>query len=80
MLTIGLGLFGESPWRVARAARGCQNCPLSYYSETARPIVTKFGVLRDKAAMHVTQVMGVVHLHVRTCARADVPPFPHIVN
>ena len=38
-------------------------------------IVTKFGVFRDQAAMHITQVMGGVHLHVRTCARADVPPF-----
>ena len=25
--------------------------------------------------MHTTQVMGVVHLHVRTCAHVDVPLF-----
>ena len=25
--------------------------------------------------MHITQVMVGVHLHVRTCARADVPLF-----
>ena len=25
--------------------------------------------------MHITQVMDGVHLHVRACARADVPPF-----
>ena len=25
--------------------------------------------------MHITQVLGGVHLHVRTRARADVPPF-----
>ena len=25
--------------------------------------------------MHIKQVMGGVHLHVRTCARADVPLF-----
>ena len=25
--------------------------------------------------MHITQVMGLVHLHVRTSALADVPPF-----
>ena len=25
--------------------------------------------------MHIKQVMGGVHLHVRTCARADVPVF-----
>ena len=30
--------------------------------------------------MHITQVMGGVHLHVRTCARADVPPFPYLGN
>ena len=33
----------------------------------ARPIVIKFGVLRDQAAMHITQVMGGLHLHLRTC-------------
>ena len=30
--------------------------------------------------MHITQVMGGVHLHVRTCACADVPPFLYIGN
>ena len=30
--------------------------------------------------MHITQVMGGVHLHVRTCARADVPPFLYLGN
>ena len=25
--------------------------------------------------MHITQVMGGMHLHVRTCARAGVPHF-----
>ena len=25
--------------------------------------------------MHITQLMGVVYLHLRTCARADVPHF-----
>ena len=38
------------------------------------PMVTKFGVcLRlETRPMHITQVMGGVHLRVRTCARADV--------
>ena len=35
-------------------------------------------VLRDQAAMYSTQFMGGVHLHVHTCARADVPPFPYL--
>ena len=30
--------------------------------------------------MHITQVMGGVHLYVRTGARADVPPFPYLGN
>ena len=30
--------------------------------------------------MHITQVMGGVHLHMRTCARADVPPFLYLGN
>ena len=30
--------------------------------------------------MRITQVVGGVHLHVRTCARADVPPFPYLGN
>ena len=30
--------------------------------------------------MRITQVVGGVHLHVRTCARADVPPFPYVGN
>ena len=37
-------------------------------------------VFRDQAAMHITQVMGGVHLHVRTLARADVPLFPNLGN
>ena len=32
-------------------------------------------VFRDQAAMHIKQFIGGEHLHVRTCARADVPPF-----
>ena len=39
------------------------------------PVVTKFGLCLDQAAMHITQVMGGVHLHVHTCARADVHLF-----
>ena len=59
-------------WRVHRES--CQKWPLSYNSGMAWPIVTKFGVPRhrDQAAMHITQVMGGVHLHVCTCPRADV--------
>ena len=30
--------------------------------------------------MHITHVMSGVHLHVRTCASADVPPFPYLGN
>ena len=30
--------------------------------------------------MHVTQVIGGVHLHMHVCARADVPPFPYFGN
>ena len=30
--------------------------------------------------MHVKQVIGGIHLQVRTCARADVPPFPYLGN
>ena len=37
--------------------------------------MTKFGVFRDQAAMHTTQIMGRVHMYVRTCARADVSLF-----
>ena len=37
-------------------------------------------VFRDQAAMHITQVRGGMHLHVRACARADVPPFPYLGN
>ena len=29
-------------------------------------------VYGDQAAMHITQIMGGVHLHLLTCARADV--------
>ena len=32
-------------------------------------------MLGDEVAMHITQVMDGVHLHVRTCARVDVPLF-----
>ena len=31
--------------------------------------------MRDQAAMHITQVMGGVHLNVRKCARAGRPHF-----
>ena len=37
-------------------------------------------VLGHQASMHITQAMGWVHLHVRTCARADVPPFSYLEN
>ena len=37
-------------------------------------------VLRDQAVMHITHVIGGVHLHVRTCKRADVPRFPYLGN
>ena len=30
--------------------------------------------------MHITQVIGGLHLHLRTCARADAPPFPYLGN
>ena len=41
--------------------------PLIYNSGIDRPIVAKnWCVFRDQAAMHITQVMGRVHLHVRT--------------
>ena len=30
--------------------------------------------------MHITQVMGGVHLHMRKCARADVPHLPYLGN
>ena len=30
--------------------------------------------------MHIGQVMGEVHLLVRTCTRAEVPPFPYLEN
>ena len=39
----------------------------------AGPIATKFGVVGAHVAMHIPQVVGGVHLHVRTRARADVP-------
>ena len=60
----------------------CQKWLLSGNLGMARPIVIKFGVFRDRVAMHITQVMDGVHLHVRTCATAgaDVPPFPHLGN
>ena len=38
--------------------------------------MTKFGVCLDiKEQSYIPQVMGMVHLHVRTCSRADVPLF-----
>ena len=33
---------------------------------------------KDQTAMHITQVTGGMHLHVRACARKDVPPFPYL--
>ena len=30
--------------------------------------------------MHITRVMGLRRLHVRTFARVDVPPFPYFAN
>ena len=30
--------------------------------------------------MHIAQVMGGVHLHMRTCERADVPPPPFRIS
>ena len=38
-------------------------------------MVTKFGVCLETNAMLITQVMGGVHMHVRTCAGEDVPLF-----
>ena len=49
---------------------------LSYNSGMAGPIVTIFGVGMARghhAAMHIPQIMGGVHLHVRSWERADVP-------
>ena len=37
-------------------------------------------MFRDQDTMHITQVMGGEHLHVRTCARADVPTFMYLGN
>ena len=39
-----------------------------------------WGVLGDQVAVTNAQVMGVVHLHVRTYARADVLPLPYVEN
>ena len=33
-----------------------------------------WSVFGDQVALHIAQVMGVVHLHVRTCVCVDVPP------
>ena len=30
-------------------------------------------MVRAHVAMHIPEITGGVHLHVRTCARADVP-------
>ena len=40
-------------------------------------MVTKIGVCLETKprCIFITKVMGGVHLHVRTCARAAVPPF-----
>ena len=37
-------------------------------------------MFRDQAAMHSTQGMGMLHLHLSTCARADVSVFLHLGN
>ena len=37
-------------------------------------------MFRDQAAMHSTQGMGGLHLHLYTCARADVSLFPYLGN
>ena len=37
-------------------------------------------MFRKQAAIHITQVIGGVHLYVRTGARADVPPSPYLGN
>ena len=34
-----------------------------------------WSVFRDQVVMHIIQVVDGVHLHVRTCGRADVPLF-----
>ena len=53
---------------------GCQNGPISYNSVMAEQIVTTIlCAVIAHVAMHLPQVMGDVHLHVRTCVRADVP-------
>ena len=50
------------------ATKDCQNWPLSNISGTAYAIVTKFYVLRDQTAMHITFVMSWIYLHVCTYA------------
>ena len=57
---------------------GCQNWSLSYNLGMARPIATKFGVLRDQVAMHNCTDYKLEHLHVDmrcTCAGVLLPTF-----
>ena len=37
-------------------------------------------MFRDQVVVYIAQVMGVVHLHMRTCARADVPRLLYLGN
>ena len=37
-------------------------------------------VVQDQLARQFTQTKDGVHLNVRTCARAHVPPFPYLEN
>ena len=56
-------------WHVQ--SEGVKNWPLSYHSGMDRPIVIKFDMFRDHAAIHITQVMDEIptsaraHAHLR---------------
>ena len=56
---------------IACHVKGVNNWPLSCNSEMAGPIVTKFAVSREQAAVHIKQIMGTVHPHLRTCRCAS---------
>ena len=51
---------------------------LQDYASDLHAVFTEWCVFRDQAAIHITQVNGGVHLHIRICARADVLPFPYL--
>ena len=60
-------------WHVPRER--CQNWPLIKLRNGFADCDQIWCIIKDQAAMHNTQVMAGVHLHVRTCTRADVPLF-----